>query len=492
MTFKLSLAQTYLILVSLLGVIIVVPGVVQFESYEARLVLLLVLFLAGVAEFATTSVHVNKKSSITFSVSTAVSISVLPFYGPFVAAVATAVSNLFIWAFKPQDRVLWKRSVPQLFFNVGMHSISMFIAGTIFTLLKQQFNGDMLLSNTMPWIIAAIINDQLNFWLLMGMLRLQIGPSVAPLHVWKEMRWAMPVNIITSGVGGGVLAYAIANYNWIGVTIFFLPIVLSAYAFRLYVRQMQAHMNNLETIIRDRTRERDAFLTVLTHDMKSPLTSIGLYASLLKQHPEVLQNKPHMVDSILRSHATLTRIVNDIQDLKRLETENISLNIDLMDLTAVVETVVERLRPFAVQKQIKMTFNSKATLPIYADAYQIERVVENLVSNAVKYTPEKGEIQVSVHADRHAAVIVKDTGNGIAANDLPRIFEQFYRCRPDQQTVGTGLGLAIVKAIVEAHKGTVDVSSTIGKGSTFTITLPYTNKQLPVFQDTLSQKKTTA
>lgn len=485
MTSKLSLAQIYLILVSLLGVSIVIPGVVQFESYESRLVLVLVLALAGVAELATTSVHVNKKSSITFSVSTAVSISVLPFYGPFVAAVATAVPSLFIWVFKPKDRVIWKRSLPQLFFNLGMHSISMFIAGTIFTLLRQQYNEDIILSNTVPWIIAAIINDQLNFWLLMGMLRLQIGPSVAPLTVWKEMRWAMPVNIVTSGIGGGVLAYAIANYNWIGVAIFFLPIVLSAYAFRLYVRQMQAHMNNLETIIQERTRERDAFLTVLTHDMKSPLTSIGLYVNLLKKHPEVLQNKPQMVDSIIRSHSTLTRIVNDIQDLKRLEMGNIALNTELVDLAAVVEIVVERLRPFAVQKYIEMSFHSQAALPVYADAYQIERVVENIVSNAVKYTPENGKVYITIHADRQATIVVQDSGNGIHADDLPNIFDQFYRCQSTEQAVGTGLGLAIVKALVEAHKGTVDVTSVVGEGSTFTVTLPYANKQMSVMEEVL-------
>ena len=479
MTSKLSLSKTYLALISLLGVIIVVPGVLQFESYESRLVLVLVLILAGVAEFATTSVHVNRKSSITFSVSTAVCISVLPFYGPFIAAVATAVSNLFIWVFKPKDGVMWKRSLQQLFFNIGMHSISMFIAGVIFTTLQQQFNDDALLSNTLPWIIAAIINDQLNFWLLMGMLRLQIGPSVAPFNVWREMRWAMPVNIVTSGVGGGVLAYAIANYNWIGVAIFFLPIILSAYAFRLYVRQMQAHMDNLENIIQERTKERDAFLAVLTHDMKSPLTSIGLYAGLLKEHPEILHSKPQMVDSIIRSHATLTRIVNDIQDLKRLETGNIPLDIELVDLTSIVETVVERLRPFSVQKRIDISLRSNATLPIYADAYQIERVLENLVSNAVKYTPENGEVYISINADRHAVIEVEDTGNGIAPSDLEHIFEQFYRCQNSEQAAGTGLGLAIVKALVEAHEGSVEAKSVVGEGSVFTVTLPYANKVVP-------------
>ena len=486
MTSKLNLAQTYLVLVSVLGILIIVPGVVQFESYEARLVLVLVLVLAGVAEFATFSFQVNKKSGITFSVSMAVSMSVLPFYGPFVAALATTVSTLSIWIVKSKQNTPQKQSVRQLIFNIGMHSISMFIAGGIFTYLQQGFDGNWLLANTVPWLLAAVINDQLNFWILMGMLRLENGPSFTPFAIWKQIRWAIPVNIAVAGVGGGVLAYAIANYNWIGVAIFFFPIILSAYVFRLYLRQVQSHMDNLENIIEERTRERDAFLAVLTHDMKSPLTSIGLYANLLKEHPDILQKKPHMVDSILRSHATLSRIVHDIQDLKRIEVGNIPLNVELFDLSLLVETVVERLRPFAVQKQIAMAYDAQASLPIYADAYQIERVLENLISNAVKYTPEKGNVFVSINADQHASVVIQDSGTGISADDLPHIFEQFYRCNPSEQASGTGLGLAIVKALVEAHNGSVDVSSTLGEGSKFTISLPYVNSEMPVMEELAS------
>ncbi len=480
MTSKLTLAQTYLISISLLGILVIVPGVVQFKNYESQLVLVLVLILAGIAEFATFSFQVNQRSGITFSVGTAVSMSVLPFYGPFVAALATAVSHISIWAFKPKESVTWKHNLSHLFFNVGMHSISMFLAGNIFAGLQQGFGNNFLLANTLPWLLAAIINDQLNFWILMGMLWLQNGSTFTPITVWKEIRWAIPINISVAGVGGGVLAYAIANYNWVGVAIFFFPIILSAYVFRLYIRQVQSHMDNLENIIEERTRERDAFLAILTHDMKSPLTSIGLYASLLKEHPEVLQKKPHMVDSILRSHATLTRIVHDIQDLKRMEVGNIALNVELFDLSSLVETVVERLRPFAIQKQITMTFDAQAPLPIYADAYQIERVLENLISNAVKYTPEQGDVLVSIFADQQIKVVVKDSGTGIHADDLPHIFEQFYRCNPKEQAAGTGLGLAIVKALIEAHQGTVDVVSMVDKGSTFTVSLPYVNDDVLV------------
>jgi len=489
MTSKLSLAQTYLILVSVLGVIIVIPGVVQFESYESRLVLVLVLVLAGVAEFATFSFQVNKRSATTFSVSSAVSMSVLPFYGPFVAALATVVSNLSLWAFKSRENVTRKRRFRHLVFNIGMHSISMLIAGGIFTSLHHGFGDNWLLANTIPWLLAAIINDQLNFWILMGLLRLENGPAFTPLSIWKEIRWAIPVNIAVAGFGGGALAYAIANYDWIGVAIFFFPIILSAYVFRLYLRQVQSHMDDLENIIKERTRERDAFLAILTHDMKSPLTSIGLYASLLKEHPEVLQKKPHMVDSILRSHATLTRIVHDIQDLKRMEVGNIALNVELFDLSSVAATVVERLQPFAIQKQITMIFDSQAPLPIYADAYQIERVLENLISNAVKYTSEHGDVRVSIFADQQAKVVIRDSGTGIHPDDLPHIFEQFYRCNPKEQATGTGLGLAIVKALIEAHQGYVEVDSTVGVGSAFTVCLPYVNKNAPILKKTKDKKK---
>jgi two-component system phosphate regulon sensor histidine kinase PhoR len=138
--------------------------------------------------------------------------------------------------------------------------------------------------------------------------------------------------------------------------------------------------------------------------------------------------------------------------------------------------VVERLRPRADQKQIDCQIKQTDTLPpIMADADQFRRALVNLVENAINYTPPNGTITVSAgRANEDVFVEVQDTGMGIAAEDLPRIFERFYRT-PAARTAenkGTGLGLAIVKKIIDMHNGTIEVTSELGHGTIFRIRLP--------------------
>ena len=124
-----------------------------------------------------------------------------------------------------------------------------------------------------------------------------MAPEIHPLQTWQEAFWATQLSALSMAIGGGILAYATLHYDWIGSVIFFLPILLSAYAFRLYVRQMQAHLDNLEQIVTERTRDlaartdamielnrqKDAFLAVLTHDMMTPLANIQFCAEIIEE-----------------------------------------------------------------------------------------------------------------------------------------------------------------------------------------------------------------
>jgi two-component system phosphate regulon sensor histidine kinase PhoR len=169
------------------------------------------------------------------------------------------------------------------------------------------------------------------------------------------------------------------------------------------------------------------------------------------------------------------RYIQDMLAISRLEYLP-GFRKEAIELQPMIAEVVERLRPRADQKQIDCQIRQDGPLPpIMADADQFRRALVNLIENAINYTPPNGTIIVSADHDNETAVItVQDTGMGIAAEDLPRIFERFYRA-PAARSVenkGTGLGLAIVKRIIDMHNGTIEVSSELGHGTIFRIRLP--------------------
>jgi signal transduction histidine kinase len=273
--------------------------------------------------------------------------------------------------------------------------------------------------------------------------------------------------------------------------VFFLPIIASAYAFRAYTLAHAKQMEQLESLVKERTqalenvnvalqdlhKEKDAFLAVLTHDMRTPLQSIMGYATFLLEKPDLpLERRSHMARIILRNQENLTQMVSNILDIEKLQSGNqIDLKRDNFDMSALLLEIKEVLATSAEDKAILLHFNTPPhPLIIHADQDKMKRVFTNLVSNAIKYTPEGGEVWVRAEMDgTDCLVSVRDTGYGIPAEALPTIFERFKRVREHQQVaVGTGLGLAIVKSLTEAHGGTVTVESVVKKGSVFRVKVP--------------------
>lgn len=473
----------YLVSISLIGLIPVIGGIIQFVNYEPRFIFILLLILGVVAQNASTSVPVSNRTGLTYSIGTAISMAAVPVFGPFAASLIEVVAAFSLWLIKPKDKTTWKRSWQQLGFNSGMSSIATFIGGWIFLVLRNWFGEGTILGETVPWLIAALLVEQINLWLLIGILYLQNKEDFSPRAFWAENAWATQVAVLIVSFGGGILAFSLQRYDWVGVIVFFMPIVLSAYAFRLYVNQMKEHMDNLESIVTERTKEladlmkeKDQFLAVLTHDMKTPLTSIGIYGGLIRDYPNMILEKPHMADVILRSQETLTGMVNNILDLEKLQADGtIQLEKEQIDLALLIEATVEPLRAQAGEKEIDLSYEIES-MPIFieVDESQIKRVIQNLISNAIKYTAKQG--QVVLHAsvkDEIVVVTVQDTGYGIPEDELPYVFDRYRRVAKHKNVAaGTGLGLAITKAIVEAHDGHISVTSEEGKGSTFTVELP--------------------
>jgi signal transduction histidine kinase len=482
-----ALRRIYLVCVSTVGVLILAASVLQLPTYEDPLILFLLIALAIAAQFVSTFAS----TKIIYEVGTAISIAAVPIFGPLGASLVAIVSFTGHWLIYNRTGFPgWRKSLEQLGFNNGMYGLTVFLAGTVFTFVLDSFTplGPVVVVYLFAWLTAAVIADQVNLWLLAFMVYLQ--HNLNPKEMWWENRWAIPINVTVTAAGGGALAFAIQELGLVGMFVFFLPVFLSAYSFRIYVNSTKEQMDKLEDLVTLRTaalteanmkladlhKDKDAFLAVLTHDMRTPLTSILGYAGLLKDRALADEEKVHISAVILRNGRALLEIVNNILEIEQLQSGTpVLLERENFDLGLLVKNVAESIETQAVEKSIRLECRvAPEPVYLYADKQKLQRVVQNLVSNAVKYTPKTGCVALEVCVENGQALVnVNDTGYGIPTEDLPHIFERFRRVRQHQdKAVGTGLGLAIVKSLVEAHDGQIVVTSEEGVGSTFTIKLP--------------------
>ncbi|MEZ4706097.1 MAG: HAMP domain-containing sensor histidine kinase [Caldilineaceae bacterium] len=499
--------QLYIWSVTILGFAVVVWGIVCFPSHLSVSNFVMIALLACVAQLMTTTVPVGKTSSITFEVGNAVVFGAIPLYGPAPAAVAVAIASLFLWLVKRFGGANWKGSWQQLGFNTGMWTVAIFISGEIFFTVQNLVGAETLWGATIPWLLSAAVFDQINFWLLMLVLRLQHGATPNAAEIWRENRWAIPINVFVIASGGALLAYAVIQYDWIGVAIFFLPVFLSAFAFGLYVRQMKTHLDHLEEIIAERTlslseanehlqkanedlkqysREKDRFLAILSHDMRAPLTSIGLYAGMLERRPDMLQDKRiHMAQVIKVAQQELADLVTNILELEGMQSGQMRpLKLEPVDLCTVVTTALQTITAQAEAKEIELTYNTAREEPggFATDREYLMRILLNLLSNAVKYSPKGSAVCVTQkYIGNSARIEIADSGYGIPAEDLAHIFEPFRRVDKHKgRAQGTGLGLSIVKQYVEYLDGNISVSSKEGVGTVFTIVLPTSKEHIEI------------
>jgi two-component system phosphate regulon sensor histidine kinase PhoR len=226
-------------------------------------------------------------------------------------------------------------------------------------------------------------------------------------------------------------------------------------------------LRRLETIRRD-------FVANVSHELRTPLASIRAMAETLQDG--ALQDHAvadHFLSTINTEAQRLTRISEDLLILSQAESRLPEKSP--FALSEIIEEVVARFQPQAEKAGLSLCSNIEPDLEVLANHDQIEQVIVNLIDNGLKYTPSGGQVRVTAERGPDSvAVHISDTGIGIMSQDLPRIFERFYRVDKarSRQSGGTGLGLSIVKHIVEAHGGQVTVESEYNRGSTFTITIP--------------------
>ena len=242
----------------------------------------------------------------------------------------------------------------------------------------------------------------------------------------------------------------------------------------LLILQDLTRVRRLETVRRD-------FISNISHELRTPLASLRALADTLRDG--ALEDPPaarRFLDRMETEVDALTQMVQELLELSRIESGQVPFRLVPVAVAEVVLPPVERLRPQAERFVLQLTVDLPPDLPpVLADAERIQQVVTNLVHNAVKFTPSGGEVTISAVASGDEVVVsVRDTGVGIPADDLPRIFERFYKADHARSGGGTGLGLAIAKHIVQGHGGRIWAESVEGRGSTFYFSLPVINQTL--------------
>jgi PAS domain S-box-containing protein len=222
-------------------------------------------------------------------------------------------------------------------------------------------------------------------------------------------------------------------------------------------------------------RMKDEFFALVSHELRTPLTSIIGYLDIVLEDEAIDPQTRHFLSVVERNTNRLMRLVGDLLFVAQVEGGKTSLDVGLVDLPTVAAEAVEAASPRAREGGIDLLLEASKLPPIQGDAGRIAQAIDNLVSNAIKFTPEGGQVRVAVRqAEGTALIEVSDTGMGIPAAEQQRLFDRFFRSSlaTTQAIQGVGLGLSIVKAIVEGHGGSVDLESVEGKGTTFRAVLP--------------------
>lgn len=260
---------------------------------------------------------------------------------------------------------------------------------------------------------------------------------------------------------------------------------------RLYAELFGSH-EELERKVAERTKElaklneelkklnkmKSDFISAVSHELRTPLTSIKGYASILMTGKlgEVSAVQKERLEKIDKHSNSLAHLINNLLDIARIESGKVQMDIKEVPIKEMLDSIMDIIMPQVKEKNISIKLNLKLTTEkIKADPGQLERVFLNLISNAIKFTPDKGKITISGE-DRNEYVefSIEDTGIGIPKKDMDKLFEEFFRADNalDQKVKGSGLGLSLVKKIIEAHRGKIWAQSELNKGTRFTFTLP--------------------
>jgi PAS domain S-box-containing protein len=250
-----------------------------------------------------------------------------------------------------------------------------------------------------------------------------------------------------------------------------------------WLQEAQASQQEAEAA----NRSKDEFIAIVAHELRSPLNSVMGWTRMLQTRTFDPGTTAKALDTIARNTQAQIQLIDDLLDISRMIHRSINLKLLPIKLEQGIEAALELMRPMAAAKQIQLETRIQAVASILGDINRLQQIIINLLTNAIKFTPVGGRVEVGLDTiDGYARLQVCDTGKGIASEFLPYIFERFHQAQTHSGSKdGLGLGLAIVKHLVEQHNGTVTAASPgVGQGATFTVLLPLlTNSSVKELQE---------
>ncbi len=305
-------------------------------------------------------------------------------------------------------------------------------------------------------------------------------------HFWFGLLASAPVLLLVSSAGGYWLSRralrpvdqitAAARSISIRNLSERLPVTRTADELERLTETCNAMLARLESAVNQIRR----FTADASHELRSPLSFVRTVAEVSLRNPKIDDESREALEDIVAEAARATAMLEDMLALARADASQNEAALEPVALSAIVQEACDAARPLAKERELALSvaLDDSGATRVLGDAPALRRLFSILLDNALKYTPTRGSIHVSLHASgNEAAVQVSDTGAGIAEADLPHIFDRFYRADPSRgQTEGCGLGLAIAQWIANLHRARIDVVSEPGKGSTFEVVFPIENK----------------
>ena len=234
------------------------------------------------------------------------------------------------------------------------------------------------------------------------------------------------------------------------------------------------------THLKELDRIKSDFVSTVSHDLRSPLTAILGYVELINRVGPVNEQQSQFIERVQVSVRNITNLINDLLELGRIES-GFDARKEFVPLPMIIQYSIDSLESSIMEKGHELVLDIPDRVDkVFGDPTRLRQLADNLISNAIRYTPQDGRIQITLKSENNQVIFqIRDTGPGIPPADQPYIFDRFYRASNINADVpGSGLGLAIVKTIVENHQGRVWVDSTLGDGSTFTVVLPVAEDEL--------------
>jgi signal transduction histidine kinase len=243
------------------------------------------------------------------------------------------------------------------------------------------------------------------------------------------------------------------------------------------IQALAKSFNDMGSKVTASQRSQRDFVANVSHELRTPLTSIQGFAQAITDGTASESEDIHRAAEVISTEAArMQRLVDDLLELTKLDAGGIPLHMQPIDISGLVGDVAKKMTPLAEGAHIKLNEKFAEKMVVNGDYDKLTQVFNNLVDNAIKYTAPNGQVQITCAREKgFAKITVSDSGAGIPHGEINRIFERFYRVdksRKVEKSKGSGLGLSIAKQIVQAHQGSIEVKSELGKGSQFIVRLP--------------------